>query len=111
MDDQLRTKLNEARGRLNDQQAGINADRNHDDPAIRQWARDKQRPANAERNQFRASLMDEDLEQIEVRIEQLIHENPALSAATIRTVDSKTEAPSVPVEVLEEYHFLRDMVS
>jgi hypothetical protein len=26
-------------------------------------------------------------------------------------VDSKTEPPSVPVEVLEEYHFLRDMVS
>lgn len=111
MDDHLRTKLNEARGRMNDQQAGINADRKHDDLAIRQWARGKQRPANAERNQFRASLTDEDLEQIEVRIEQLIHENPALSAATIRTVDSKTARPSVPVEVLEEYHFLRDMVS
>jgi hypothetical protein len=111
MDDHLRAKLDEARGRMNDQQAGINANRKHDDPAIREWARGKQRPANAERNQFRASLTDRDLEQIEERIEQLIHENPALSAATIRTVDSKTELPSVPVEVLEEYHFLRDMVS
>ena len=111
MDVRLRAKLDEARGRMNDQQAGINASRKHDDAAIRQWARGKQRPANAERNQFRASLTDGDLEQIEERIEQLVHENPVLSAATIRTVDSKTEPPSVPVEVLEEYHFLRDMVS
>jgi hypothetical protein len=96
---------------MNSQQAGINANRRHDDAAIRQWARGKQRPANAERDQFRASLTDEDLEQIEQRIEHLVHENPALSSATIRTMDSKTEPPSVPVQVLEEYHFLRDMVS
>lgn len=111
MDDHLRAKLDQARGRMADQQAEINANRKHDDPAIRQWARGKQRPANTERDQFRASLTDADLEQIEERIEQLIHENPGLSAATIRTVDSKTVPSSVPVEVLNEYHFLRDMVS
>jgi hypothetical protein len=111
MDDALRAKLDQARQWMNSQQAGINANRKNDDPAIRQWARGKQRPANAERDQFRASLTDEDLEQIEERIEQLVHENPALSSATVRTMDSKAEPPSVPVEVLEEYYFLRDMVS
>ena len=111
MDDRLRVRLNEAREHMKVQQAGINANRKHEDPAIRQWARGKQRPANAERVQFRASLTHEDLEQIEERIEQLIHENPALPSATVRTVDSKTEPASVPVDVLEEYHFLRDMVS
>ena len=111
MNDHLRAKLDEARERMNGQQAGINANRRHDDPAIRQWARGKQRPANAERDQFRASLTDEDLEQIEQRLEQLVRENPALSSATNGTMDSKTKPPSVPAEVLEEYHFLRDMVS
>lgn len=111
MDDRLRTKLDEARRRMNDHQAGINANRKDDDLAIRQWARGKQRPANAERDQFRASLTDEDLEQIEERLEQLIRENPGLSTPADRTMDSKTQPPSVSVEVLEEYHFLRDMVS
>lgn len=110
MNDHLRARLDQARERMNNQQAGINANRKHDDPAIRQWARGKQRPANAERELFRASLTNEDLEQIEERLEQLVQGNPALSSATIGAVDSKTE-PSVPLEVLEEYHFLRDMVS
>jgi hypothetical protein len=110
MNDHLRVKLDEARERMNSLQAGINANRKHDDPAIRQWARGKQRPANAERELFRASLTNEDLEQIEERIQQLVQGNPALSSVTIGTVDSQTE-PSVPLEVLEEYHFLRDMVS
>lgn len=96
---------------MNDHQAGINANRKDDDLAIRQWARGKQRPANAERDQFRASLTDEDLEQIEERLEQLIRENLGLSTPADRTIDSKTQPPSVSVEVLEEYHFLRDMVS
>ena len=69
----------EARERMNSQQAGINANRKHDDPAMREWARGKQRPANAERAQFRSSLTDEDRSQIEERIEQLVHENPTLS--------------------------------
>lgn len=111
MDDRLRAKLDEARRRMNDHQAGINANRKDDDLAIRQWARGKQRPANAERDQFRASLTDEDLEQIEKRLEQLIRENLGLSTPADRTIDSKTQPPSVSVEVLEEYHFLRDMVS
>ena len=110
MNDHLRAKLDKARERMNSQQAGINANRKHDDSVIRQWARGKQRPANAERELFRASLTNEDLEQIEERIEQLVQRNPALSSATIGTVDSKTE-PLVPLEVLEEYYFLRDMVS
>lgn len=110
MNDHLRAKLDKARERMNTQQAGINANRKDDDPAIRQWARGKQRPANAERELFKASLTNDDLEQIEERIEQLVKGNPALSSATIGTADSRTE-PSVPLEVLEEYHFLRDMVS
>ena len=65
MDDTLRAKLDEARTRMNSQQAGINANRKHDDPAMREWARGKQRPANAERAQFRNSLTDEDRSQID----------------------------------------------
>ena len=108
MDEALRAKLDEARERMNSQQAGINANRKHDDPAVRQWARGKQRPANAKRVQFRASLTDEDRTQIEERMEQLAHDNPTLSATSARTLDSKTE-PSVSVEVLGEYYFLRDI--
>jgi hypothetical protein len=37
---------------MNSQQAGINANCKHDDQAVREWARAKQRPANAERAQF-----------------------------------------------------------
>ena len=110
MNDGLRAKLEEARERMNSQQAGINMNRKHDDPAMREWARGKQRPANAERELFRASLTSEELEQIEERIGQLIQGNPALSSATSETVDSKADS-SVPIEILEDYHFLRDMVS
>ncbi|HEX7893939.1 MAG TPA: hypothetical protein VF447_07090 [Terriglobales bacterium] len=110
MDDHLRAKLGEARKRMNDQQAGINTNRKHNDVAVRQWARGKQRPANTERDQFRASLTDQDLEQIEERLEQLRRENPGLSS-NCGTGDPKTQPPSVSLEVLEEYHFLRDMAS
>ncbi len=112
MDEALKAKLNEARKRMNSQQAGINANRKHDDLAMREWARGKQRPANAERNQFRASLSDEDRSQIEERIEQLILDNPTLSPTNARPLDSKTKPlpPSISVEVLDEYYFLRDMV-
>jgi len=110
MDHALKAKLDEARARMSSQQAGINDNRKHDDPAMREWARGKQRPANAERELFRASLTNEDLEQIEERIEQLVRENPALSSVTTGAVDSKAD-PSVPLATLEEYHFLRDMVS
>jgi hypothetical protein len=110
MDATLKAKLDEARQRMNSQQAGINADRKHDDVAIREWARGKQRPANAERAQFRKSLTDEDRRQIEERIQQLVHDNPTLSSSNARTLDSKTEPPSVSVEVLDEYYFLRDIV-
>jgi hypothetical protein len=110
MDVALKAKLDEARERMNSQQAGINANRKHDDPAVREWARGKQRPANAERAQFRASLTDEDRSQIEERIEQLVRDNPALSHTNARTLDSKTERSSVSAEVLDEYYFLRDIV-
>jgi hypothetical protein len=95
---------------MNTQQAGINANRKHDDPAMREWARGKQRPANAERAQFRESLTDKDRSQIEERIEQLVHDNPALSPTNARALDSE-EPPSVSVEVLDEYYFLRDILS
>ena len=92
------------------QQSGINENRKHDDPAMREWARGKQRPANAARAQFRNSLTDQDRNQIEERIQQLLDDNPALSPTNARALDSKTESPSVSVEVLDEYYFLRDMV-
>ena len=111
MDEALKAKLDEAQKRMNSQQAGINADRKHDDPAMREWARGKQRPANTERAQFRVSLTDEDRSQIEERIEQLVQDHPTLSSANARTLDSKTEPPSIPAEVLEEYYFLREMVA
>jgi hypothetical protein len=110
MDEALRAKLDEARERMNSQQDGINANRKHDDVAMREWARGRQRPANAERAQFRKSLTDEDRSQIEERIEQLVHDNPTLSSSNARTLESKTELPSVSVEVLDEYYFLRDIV-
>lgn len=96
MDEALKAKLDEARNRMNSQQAGINANRKHDDPAMREWARGKQRPANAERAHFRTSLTDEDRVHIEGRIQQLIDENPALSPANAATLDSKIAPPSVP---------------
>jgi hypothetical protein len=111
MDATLKAKLDEARTRLDTQQGGINANRKHDDPAIRQWARGKQRPANAERAQFRNSLSDQDRSQIEERIQQLLDDNPALSSTNARTTDSKPEPTSVSAEVLEEYYFLRDLVA
>jgi hypothetical protein len=111
MDKPLIAKLDEARKRMNSQQAGINANRKHDDPATREWARGKQRPANAERAQFRASLTDEDRRQIEERIDQLVRDNPTLSPTNARALDSKTEPPSVSVEVLDEYYFLRDILA
>src|SRR5581483_909868 len=96
MNDRLRAKLDEARERMNSQQAGINMNRKHDDPAMREWARGKQRPANEERELFKASLTNEDLEQIEERIEQLARENPSLSSVSVGAVDSKAD-PSVPL--------------
>lgn len=110
MDEALKSKLDEARQRMNSQQAGINAGRQDDDRAMREWARGKQRPANAERAQFRNALTDEDRRQIEERIQQLVDDNPALSSTNARTLDSKTEPPCLSLEVLSEYFFLRDIV-
>ena len=56
------------------------------------------------------SLTDEERTQIEERIEQLANDNPTLSRANTRTLDSATEPPSASVEVLAEYYFLRDIV-
>jgi hypothetical protein len=111
MDAALKTKLDEARERMNSKQAGINANRKHNDPAMREWARGKQRPANAERAQFRDSLTDEDRNQIEERIEQLVRDNPTLSPTNAWARDSTIEPPSVSAEVVDEYYFLRDMVA
>jgi len=111
MDDALKTKLDQARKRINGQQTGINTNRTHADPAMREWARGKQRPANAERDQFRNSLTEGDREQIEERIQQLLDDNPTLSVANDATLDSKIEPPSVSFEVLDEYYFLRDILA
>ncbi len=75
MDEALRAKLDEARARLNSQQAVINTNLKDEDRATREWARGKQRPANVERTQFRNSLTDEDRRQIEERIQQLLDDN------------------------------------
>src|SRR5205823_5529270 len=76
MDEALKKKIEEARNRMNSNQAGINVNRTNEDRGMREWARGKQRPANAERVQFRNSLADEERSQIEERIEQLVHDNP-----------------------------------
>jgi hypothetical protein len=110
MDKALKAKLDEARERMNGEQAGINADRKHDDRATREWARGKQRPANAERTHFRNSLTDEDRSQIEERIQQLLDDNPALSTTNARTLESKIEPPCASRELLDEYYFLREIV-
>ena len=111
MDEALKAKLDQARKGMNSQQAGINANRKHDDPAMREWARGKQRPRMSKRAQFRNSLTDEERSQIEERIEQLVRDNQTLSPANTRPLDSTTEPPSVSAEVLDEYYFLRDMVA
>jgi hypothetical protein len=77
---------------------------------MREWARGKQRPANAERAQFRNSLAEGERNQIEERIQQLLDENPALSPVNAATLDARTEPPSVAFEVLDEYYFLRDII-
>jgi hypothetical protein len=110
MDEILKAKLDEARERMNRQQAGINANRKHHDSAMREWARGKQRPANAERAQLRDSLTDEDRRQIEERIQKLVDDNPALWSTSLLELDSKTETLSVSLGVLDEYYFLRDIV-
>jgi hypothetical protein len=109
MDEALKARLDEARERMNRAQAGINADRKHDDRATREWARGKQRPANTERTHFRNSLTDEDRNQIEERIQQLLDDNPALSTTNARTPESKIEPPSLSRELLDEYYFLREI--
>jgi hypothetical protein len=105
MDAILKAKLDETRKQMNSQQSGINENRKHDDPAMREWARGKQRPANAQRAQFRNSLTDEERSQIEERIQQLLDDNPALSSANPRA------EPSTSVDVLDEYYFLKDIVA
>ena len=110
MDDTLRAKLDEARHRMNRQQTGINENRKHDDPAVREWARGNQRPANTERAQFKSSLNDDDRGQIEERIQRLVDDNPSLSCANPQVLDLETTTLGVSVEVLDEYYFLRDML-
>ena len=110
MDATLRAKLDEARELMNNNQDEINANRKHDDPVMREWARGRQRPANEERAQFRNSLTDEDRSQIEERIQQLVDDLPALSSTNARTLGSNEARPSVSTEVLDEYYFLRDIV-
>ena len=110
MDATLRAKLDEARKLMNNNQDEINANRKHDDPVIREWARGRQRPANEERAQFRNSITDEDRSQIEERIQQLVDNIPALSSTNARTRGSNEAPSSVSTEVLDEYYFLRDTV-
>ena len=111
MDESLKAKLDEARKRMNGEQAGINANRKHDDRAMREWARGKQRPANEERVQFKQSLTEAERSQIEERIEELVRENPTLSPSNTRAMSPATGPPVGWVEVLDEYYFLRELVA
>ena len=56
------------------------------------------------------SLSDAERNQIDLRMQQLLDENPTLSPATLGRLELKTEPPSVPFEVLDEYFFLREVV-
>jgi hypothetical protein len=56
-------------------------------------------------------LTDEDRRQIEERIQQLLDDNPPLFMTSAPTLNAKTGPPSVSVEVLDEYYFLRDMIT
>jgi chromosome segregation ATPase len=109
MDDTLKAKLNEARKRLASTQDQINANRRHHDHAVREWARGEQRPANRERAQFRSSFSDDERSQIEDRLQQLVKEYPKLSPVNSEILDTATESPATPAEVLDEYYFLRDI--
>jgi hypothetical protein len=40
-----------------------------------------------------------------------VHDDPTLSPTNAQALDSETEPPSVSVEVLDEYYFLRDILS
>jgi hypothetical protein len=111
MNEALKAKIEEARKRMNNNQAGINANRTHEDRVTREWARGKQRPANAERVQFRNSLTDEERSQIEERVQQLLHDNPTLFNTNPPILNAKTEPPSISVEVLDEYYFLRELLN
>ena len=111
MDEVLKKKIEEARKRMNSSQVGINLNRIHEDRVMREWARGKQRPANAERNQFRNSLTDEERSQIEERIDQLVHDNPTLLSTNAPILNSKTDPPSISVEVLDDYYFLRELLN
>jgi hypothetical protein len=44
-------------------------------------------------------------------LEQLVHDNPTLSPTNAWAKDSETEPPSVSLEVLDEYFFLRGILS
>jgi hypothetical protein len=110
MDQALKTKLDDARKGLNSKQAGINANRHHGDHAKREWARGEQRPANTERAAFRRSLTDAERNQIEERIQQLVDEHPRLPPVTAKMLDGNTPPAAIPADVLDEYHFLREMV-
>jgi len=110
MDTTLKVKLDEARKRLASTQDRINANRRHDDHAMREWARCEQRPANRDRAQFRDSFTNDERSQIEDRLQQLVKEYPTLSPVNATMLDGTTEPPAIPAEVLDEYYFLREMI-
>ena len=110
MDTTLKVKLDEARKRLASTQDRINANRRHDDHAMREWARGEQRPANRDRAQFRDSFTNDERSQIEDRLQQLVIQYPKLSPVNAAMRDAATESPATPAEILDEYYFLRDIL-
>src|SRR5256885_15252880 len=110
MDEALKAKLDEARTLMNTQQAGINANRGHEDTAIREWARGKQGPTNKKRAQFRASLTDKDRSRMEERIDRLRLDHPSLSPVNVRALEPKPDPPPVPAQGLGESYFPRDIM-
>jgi hypothetical protein len=106
MDTALKAKLDEARKRLNSQQADINLKRRHSDQVFREWAGGEQNLATGQRDHFRISLSENEREQIEDRIQELLNDYPQLSAVAVRPPYN----PATPDEAAEEYYFLNDLV-
>jgi hypothetical protein len=110
MDAALKAKLDDARKRLNSQQAEINANRRHSDQVFREWARGEQNVATEQRDHFRISLSENEREQIEDRIQELLNDYPQLSAVAVRPPYNPATPHSIPDEAAEEYYFLNDLV-
>ena len=110
MEEKLKKKLDEAQQRLTNKQEGINTNREHRDKVFREWARGEQAVVNNERETFKGSFTDEERRQIEQRMEELLNEHPELSPHSVKPLDG-SDAPVFDTKIIEEYFFLRELLS